>query len=219
MPRLKVVVCSSCSTVLPGMPARAQKYAENWLTANGVEVKFASRPTKKDLVSLGLPSDALMLDCTGVRIHCEFAKGLGCLDLTGQVRVDSSMRVLSAEGPYEHIFAAGDCVSFSSQTGPLPKEIGPAEACAEVAVANLLRAVSPDQEPVRELQATSRLVLCSLGPQDGVVMMNGYTVLRGWAAAKMKAWMEGTRMAQLRGEESSLVAKLWSALPQLQRLA
>lgn len=216
MPGLKVVICSSSSTVLPDMPSSAQKYAERWLTRNGVELKLACRPTQKDLPSLGLNSETLMLDCTGVRVHCEFASALGCLDLTGQIRVDSAMRVLTPTGPLDHIFAAGDCVNVTSLTTPLPKDMGPAEACAEVAVGNLLRAVTPKvvtPAPLQELAGTSRMLLCSLGPDDGVVVMNGYTVLRGWGAAKMKAWVEAAKLGQLRSGEASLGARLWSMVP------
>jgi len=201
-PDLRVVLRAR-GGVLPGLQGRGQRYAAQWLKTNGVEVTGES-PEE---------ADGVVLDCTGVQVECQFAKGLECLDESGQVRVDKTMQVLTpCPEAFGRIFAAGDCVSVQGMPS-YGKDAYPAEAMAEIVATNLENVLAANGGDclLRELGGLNQFLVCSLGPHDAVFCANGIMVMSGWPAAKVKEVIEVTKMQQVRGHVMG--STMWALVP------
>lgn len=233
-PGLRVVLADLAETVLPALPKKAREYAGRWLRRGGVELRLGVQLPREGVAeALGIEGPSLVLGCAGVKMSYGFLAPLDCCDGRGAVRVNRHLQVL-ANRPGEaevaalgleraqvcaagRIFALGDCVAVEGADPPFGKDCYPAEAMAELVVANLRSAKTVQclrtcPGILRELKTSlNSFTLCSLGPNDAVFVANGYTVATGFVAATMKQQIEDTKMGQLRQRFwGSLV---WSLVP------
>ena len=105
--------------------------------------------------------------------------------------------------PSNHLFA--DCVSVKGADPPYIKDTYPAEAMAEVVVANLyksktIQCMASCPGVLRELGGLQVMTLCSLGPSDGLFCINDRMVSWGRPATIVKGTIEVTKMSDSRNE-------------------
>lgn len=193
------------------------------MAQNGIKLRLGV-PLKRgqEAETLGIEGETLVLGCAGVGMRCSFVAPFGCLDDRGAIRVNAAMQVVtdspSAEDVRQlgharasvagagRIFAIGDCVSLQGADPPLSKECYPAEAMADVVVYNLRMAKTVQclrscPGILKELSPPFWMnhIICSLGPDDAVYVLNGGVVSTGWIATNIKHQIESTKMGQLKG--------------------
>ena len=109
-----------------------------------------------------------------------------------------------------------DCVSVKGADPPYIKDTYPAEAMAEVVVANLyksktIQCMASCPGVLRELGSLQVMTLCSLGPSDGLFCINDRMVSWGRPAIIVKGTIEVTKMSDSRNE--FLGRSFWSMVP------
>ena len=207
-PDLRVVLADKCPMVLPALCPEAQSYAHQWLEEHGVELRLGRELPKDEAELLKTLEVEQVHLCAGVSFHADLVASLGCLDDRQQILTNRFMQCVSpTHVPClgGRLFALGDCVTVLGTEMNFTKDIYPAEAMANVVVANLR------QEP-RELPSRlQEMTLCSLGPSDCMWVMNGKLMATGWIAQQLKHQVEVTKMGEMRQEIwGSLV---WSMIP------
>jgi NADH dehydrogenase FAD-containing subunit/predicted DCC family thiol-disulfide oxidoreductase YuxK len=219
-------------TVLPALPQSAQKYATEWMERNNVELILGSDFNDESVKDAEDTSD-VVYKCVGVRVNTPFMPK-DVLDARGQILVNNAMQILLNEKALDkdavdlmgadraaifgsgRIFAIGDCVSVKGADPPYIKDTYPAEAMAEVVVANLyksktIQCMASCPGVLRELGSLQVMTLCSLGPSDGLFCINDRMVSWGRPAMIVKGTIEVTKMSDSRNEV--LGRSFWSMVP------
>jgi NADH dehydrogenase FAD-containing subunit len=205
-------------TVLPTMPDSAQNYAARWMQEHNVDLVLGDCFNDEAVAQAERDSD-VVYKCVGLTTNVGFLPAR-VLDNKGQVRVNAAMQIVVKDDPIlfggGRIFALGDCAAVDGAP-PFPKDIYPAEAMAGVVVANLCQALTIQCMQTRpgvlwELDKIRMVMnLCSLGPNDCIFTMNGWTVIRGKLATFMKEAIQYTKMSDSRNEMLGTV--VWSVVP------
>lgn len=130
-------------TVLPALPASAQKYATEWFERNNVELILGGEFNDESVTDAENASD-VVYKCVGVKVNTPFMPK-DSLDNRGQVRVNKAMQVLLDEISLDkdsvdllgaeraaifgsgRIFAIGDCIAVKGVDPPYVKDTYPAE--------------------------------------------------------------------------------------------
>ena len=112
--------------------------------------------------------------------------------------------------------SSADCVSVKGADPPYIKDTYPAEAMAEVVVANLyksktIQCMASCPGVLRELGGLQVMTLCSLGPSDGLFCINDRMVSWGRPAMIVKGTIEVTKMSDSRNEFFG--RSFWSMVP------
>jgi NADH dehydrogenase FAD-containing subunit len=115
------------------------------------------------------------------------------------------------------IFAVGDCVSVRG-LAPFTKDTYPAEAMAGIVVKNLIQSLNihctQDHHAklyMNCIHPLQQVTLCSLGPQDCMLIVNGSYIHHGKLATFAKETIQYTKMSEARNE--LLGTALWSVVP------
>jgi NADH dehydrogenase FAD-containing subunit len=208
-------------TVLPTMPDAAQKHATRWMQEHAVDLVLGDRFNDQVVAQAERDSPGVVYKCVGVTTNVGFLPA-GVLDNKGQVRVNSAMQIVAKDDAIlfggGRIFAIGDCAVVDG-ANPFPKDIYPAEAMGGIVIANLCQALT-----IQCMQTTPgvfwelhtiRLVmnLCSLGPNDCIMTMNGWTVMSGRPATFLKESIQYTKMSDSRNE--MLGTAIWTVVPHI----
>jgi len=219
-------------TVLPPLPQVAQKYATSWFERNNVELILGAEFNDESVSDAETTSD-VVYRCVGVKVNTPFMPK-ETLDGRGQVRVNKAMQVLLDEKTLDkesvdlmgaeraaifgsgRIFAIGDAVAVKGVDPPYVKDTYPAEAMAEVVVANLrksktIQCMQTCPGVLRELGTLQVMTLCSLGPSDGIFCINSRMVSWGRPSSIVKGTIETTKMSDSRNE--FLGRSFWSMVP------
>lgn len=198
-----LVLHDMASTILPGIgSSEAQRYCADWLRAHGVELAVGA-----DALD---PIPATAVWCAGVKPRASFVPAQA-RDARGFVTVDRHLRVQAGRDQLfgGNIFAVGDCVSVADLE--LPKALYPGEEMASIAATNIAHLVGGGWQArflPREMGSIPSIVCCSLGPDDGVTVVEGSVVSTGLAAAAQKLAIEKVKLAEIRGEVAA--SSLWS---------
>ncbi|KAL7552781.1 hypothetical protein ACHAWF_016035 [Thalassiosira exigua] len=219
-------------SVLPALPESAQKYATEWMQKNNVELILGESFTDASVSHAKETSDVTYM-CVGVKVNTPFMPK-EVLDEKGQVQVNKAMQVLMDEASLDkeavdqmgtvraaifgsgRIFAIGDCVAVKDAPQVYVKDTYPAEAMAEIVVANLrksktIQCMATCPGVLKELGTLQVMTCCSLGPNDGVFCINERMVSWGRPSSLVKGTIEVTKMSDSRNE--LLGRSVWRFVP------
>jgi NADH dehydrogenase FAD-containing subunit len=117
------------------------------------------------------------------------------------------------------IFAVGDCVRVEGLP-QFTKDTYPAEAMAKVVIQNLVSSLNAHctqdhhaEGHLYQIHPLLQITLCSLGPHDCILTMNGMYVANGKLATFVKETIQYTKMSEARNE--FLGTALWSVIPHM----
>ncbi|CAE6948055.1 aifB, partial [Symbiodinium sp. KB8] len=161
---------------------------------------------------VGRPPPERVFKSVGMQPHCEFLPS-ACLSSKGWVKVTPTLQVVSRSGdgdPQDSLFAAGkvfavgNCADDVPGILPLPKNSYPAEEMAAHAVRNIRR--SEKNRPLKPLHWAWPSSVCatSLGPKDGVLLVNqklpgsGFVAMRGRTVVWLKEIIRWSKVDECR---------------------
>jgi len=192
--------------ILPGLPAKCQKYSKTWLSRHGVETventavehpeNYPCQPGEIVFPCTGLMLCDIPRPCKANTRKSSDASVAVAVDFTRRINTDRFLRMRG----HENIFVIGDAMSHESNE---PKTAFAAESNAALAVENIVRLVNNQQplaypEGVAGVRPGPRVLSVSLGKYDGCVIFNDF-VMCGLVAAFAKWFIERTKIQQLRG--------------------
>jgi NADH dehydrogenase FAD-containing subunit/predicted DCC family thiol-disulfide oxidoreductase YuxK len=230
-------------TILTPFPQKAQDYAAKWFTQRGVTISTNVTLEDIDAakkcaavvymcVGVKVTASSFMPACAiGERGEIDVNEALQVLwvgddDETG---LGANLDTMSTEGIVAppstlfgsgRIFAVGDCVRVRGLP-PFTKDTYPAEAMAGIIVQNLIQSLNAHctQDHHAKAYMMSRIhplqqiTLCSLGPRDCMMLLNGMYIANGRFATFVKETIQYTKMSEARNE--FLGTALWSAVPHM----
>eukprot|EP00741_Cyanophora_paradoxa_P002188 tig00000553_g2121.t1 len=186
-----VTLLEGGADILPGMAPRTRAYCRAWLEARGVRILCGVRVDKVAEAGAGAPGGARVISTSD----------------GGSLRADCLLWATGVEG-LSRVFALGDLMRHASGEAKLAHK---AELNAATCAENIRRLARASPEPLLSYPPggvkTPVIVCISLGPRDGALEFNGALLARGRAAALAKAFVERSKMAEIRGSRAAQL--LW----------
>jgi NADH dehydrogenase FAD-containing subunit/predicted DCC family thiol-disulfide oxidoreductase YuxK len=229
-------------SILPSFPQRARDYAVNWLSQKGVTIRtnVSSDDIEKakegasvvySCVGVMSTASSFMPPSTiGERKEIVVNEALQVVMISdeGDTLLREQGNAMNSTGIIARpstlfgsgrIFAIGDCVRVQGLP-PFTKDTYPAEAMAGVVVKNLIRSLNAhctldhhSKIHMYRIHPLQQITLCSLGPHDCIMILNGFYIPSGWLATFVKHTIQYTKMSEARNE--FLGTALWSVIPHL----
>jgi NADH dehydrogenase FAD-containing subunit/predicted DCC family thiol-disulfide oxidoreductase YuxK len=228
-------------SILAPFPERSRDYATKWLIERGVTIATNStidaiEAAKKNAslvyscVGVKVTAPSFMPSCTtGERGEIAVNEALQVLRADDEVETGlltqkkSSSLGIVMEAPTlfgsGRIFAIGDCVRVKNLP-PFTKDTYPAEAMAGIVISNLTQSQNAHCTQERHAKLHMNLIhplqsitLCSLGPHDCMMILNGMYIANGRLATLVKEIIQYTKMSEARNE--FLGTTLWSVVPHM----
>ncbi|CAE7204693.1 aifA [Symbiodinium microadriaticum] len=215
-PTLQITLVGGNRGVCPSMCPGARKYIKNHLEKNNITTISGTRYSEANSTlfwkKVGRPPPERVFKSVGMQPHCEFLPS-ACLSSKGWVKVTPTLQVVSRSGdgdPQDSLFAAGkvfavgNCADDVPGILPLPKNSYPAEEMAAHAVRNIRR--SEKNRPLKPLHWAWPSSVCatSLGPKDGVLLVNqklpgsGFVAMRGRTVVWLKEIIRWSKVDECR---------------------
>jgi NADH dehydrogenase FAD-containing subunit len=165
-------------TLLPGLPAAAQRGAGRALAAAGVRVHTGTAwADTAPSGAAGACSD-VVLWATGAEAHdwqCDAGRrGTLAVDGAGFVRIDTTLRSLS----HPNIYASGDCAAWPG--GALPKAGVFAVRMAPLLAHNLRHALGEAGAPLHYRPQGQHLVLLATADRRAIAVRGPFTAEGAW---------------------------------------
>lgn len=174
----KKVTIYSASPLLSGLPPKAGVLAEAFFKAHNVDIVRERFDYKVD------HPDTLIINCTGYTYRTDFMKEdfSDCLAPNGQIFVNDLFQVSAqnprvnslADGVCPNIFAFGD-VCYTSLNEP--KSVPSMVFMLDLLLKNIMQ-IARSQRPSNQIpERLPELSAVSLGPHQGIMIMNGLVSL------------------------------------------
>jgi len=241
-PNIPITIYDLAPTILPSFPIRAREYATQWLTEKGVtivtnatmeEIEKAKESFTVVYSCVGVTSTAasfMPASTIGERgeiavnaamqvVHIGDKMETGLAEKDGDqdsLTAPTTTRTLFGSG---RIFAVGDCVRVQGLP-PFTKDTYPAEAMAGIVVRNLIHSLNAHctqnhhaESHLYRIHPLMQITLCSLGPHDCMLILNGMYLVNGKLAKFVKETIQHTKMSEARNEILGTV--LWSVIPHM----
>ncbi|KAG7361183.1 DUF393 domain containing protein [Nitzschia inconspicua] len=229
-------------TILTPFPQKAQEYAQRWLTQRGVtistnaslgDIDAAKQAAAVVYMCVGVTVTAsrfMPASTIGERgevivnealqiLKAENHLELGLDETKEETLTEEVEAIPSTLFGSGRIFAVGDCVTVKGLP-PFAKDTYPAEAMARVIIQNLIRSLNSHctqdhhaKTHMSLIHPLQQITLCSLGPRDCMMILNGTYIANGRFATFVKETIQYTKMSEARNE--FLGTALWSAIPHL----
>ncbi|CAE7353780.1 aifA, partial [Symbiodinium pilosum] len=212
-PTLQISLVGSPRGVCPSMCPGARKYIKGHLKKHNITMlagpKYSEANSTLFWKKVGRSPPERVFKSVGMQPHCEFLPS-ACLSSKGWVKVTPTLQVAQLDGDSESlfaggkVFAVGNCADDVPGLLPLPKNSYPAEEMAAHAVRNIRRMES--QRPMRSFHWAWPCSVCatSLGPKDGVLLVNqkrpgsGFVAMRGRAVVWLKEFIRWSKVDECR---------------------
>lgn len=203
----KVGICLRGNRLLPSLPPKAGQKAEAFLKRHNVEIHYNTAFSNTTAKDLGYD---LAVECTGYKFHTEFLKKTypQCVAKNGEIYVNDLFQISGvdpridpvAKGVRENIFAFGDvCLTSLNEV----KTAFVIVFLTEYLSKNLQQ-LAVGQQPSHQLPSRLPFMsMISLGPQYGIMVMNGL-VADGATMAKGKFDLTEAYAGLARGDPATI---------------
>jgi NADH dehydrogenase FAD-containing subunit/predicted DCC family thiol-disulfide oxidoreductase YuxK len=230
-------------TILTTFPKTAQDYAAQWLTQKGVTITTDAKLEDIDAakkvatvvymcVGVKVTASSFMPASTiGEGGEIVVNEAMHVLVAADQVEMglrEKEVAAITTKGITAppstlfgsgRIFAVGDCVRVRGLP-PFSKDTYPAETMAGIVVNNLIHSLNAHctqdhhaRTHMTCIHPLQQISLCSLGPHDCMLVVNGMYVSNGRLATFAKETIQYTKMSEARNE--LLGTSLWNVVPHL----
>lgn len=213
-PSLEISVVSSSEGCVPSMPKGAQDYIQRYFDQHNITTYYKTTYSESAgnafWSGLGRPPPARVFESVGMAAQCDFLPK-SCLTEKGYVKLMPTLQIAngSQDGavPFAdgQIFAIGSCADQVPGIDPLPKNSFPAEEMAAHAARNILRgAKGKSLKPFSKWPWMAGVSATSLGPKDGVLLVNsnarqrGFVALRGRVVVWIKEFIRWSKVDECR---------------------
>lgn len=218
-PSLEISVVSSSEGCVPSMPKGAQDYIQRYFDQHNITTYYKTTYSESESAGirkafwsgLGRAVPARVFKSVGMAAQCDFLPK-SCLTEKGYVKLMRSLQIANGSQddavPFAdgQIFAIGSCAGQVPGIDPLPKNSFPAEEMAAHAARNILRgAKGKSLKPFRKWPWMAGVSATSLGPKDGVLLVNsnarpqsGFVALRGRMVVWIKELIRWTKVDECR---------------------
>jgi NADH dehydrogenase FAD-containing subunit len=185
----KIGLCAKGQRLLPGLPQKASRLADEFLRRHNVEILYNTPFTATTAKEKGYE---VVIECTGYKFYTDFMKKhfSDALAPNGQIFVNDLNQISGTDprvnpialGLKGNIFAFGDCTqtSLNENKGAMSMNF------MMPFIINNLRQMSRGQRPSHTLpNRLHDFSMVSLGPTYGIMALNGLVIgNEGMAAAK-----------------------------------